>query len=200
VIKRLFDFVAAGAGLLILLPVFAVVAILIKLDSPGPVFFRQQRIGRRFRPFFIYKFRTMVKDAPQRGGAITFDRDARVTRLGSLLRNSNIDELPQLFNVLRGDMSLVGPRPEVKEYVELFRQHYEVILGVRPGMTDPASVMYRHEAEILSQTEDPEKLYRERVLPEKLRLGLEYINRRSFWHDVGLILRTLGAITLQKEK
>lgn len=190
-IKRLFDVVVAATGLLILLPIFVVVAILTRLDSPGPTFFRQERMGRGFRPFAIYKFRTMVKDAPLKGGPITFGGDPRVTRLGRLLRKSKVDELPQLVNVLKGDMSLVGPRPEVRRYVELFRTDYEEILRIRPGITDLASVRYRAEAEILGKTANPEEEYVQRILPEKIRLAKEYIERSSFSFDLHLIARTL---------
>jgi lipopolysaccharide/colanic/teichoic acid biosynthesis glycosyltransferase len=143
--KRVFDIVFASLGLLCLSPLLLPVALLIKLDSPGPVFFRQERMGRGFRPFRIYKFRTMVRDAPRHGGPITFGADPRITTVGRALRKTKIDELPQLINVLRGQMSFVGPRPEVRRYVELFREDYEDILRVLPGITDLASLKYRHE-------------------------------------------------------
>src|SRR5207253_6817635 len=153
------------------MPLFVVVAILIRADSPGPVFFAQERIGKGFRPFWIYKFRTMVKDAAQRGGALTASGDPRITRVGQILRNTKIDELPQLINVLRGDMSLVGPRPEVRRYVELFRHDYEEILRVRPGITDLASLKYRDESALLAVAADPEQEYITRVLPDKITLA-----------------------------
>jgi lipopolysaccharide/colanic/teichoic acid biosynthesis glycosyltransferase len=140
--KRLFDIVASAAGLILLSPVMLLTALLIKLDSRGPVFFKQQRVGKGFRPFLIYKFRTMVEDAPQRGSSITVGADPRITRIGRFLRKTKFDELPQLINVLKGDMSLVGPRPEVPRYVEMFRDDYEEILRVRPGITDTASLKY----------------------------------------------------------
>jgi lipopolysaccharide/colanic/teichoic acid biosynthesis glycosyltransferase len=177
--------------LLILSPVLLLVALLIKLDSQGPVFFRQERIGRNFRPFSIYKFRTMVVDAPQRGAAITAGGDPRITRFGRLLRKSKIDELPQLINVLRGEMSLVGPRPEVPKYVELFRQEYDDILRVRPGITDLASLKYRDEAAVLAAAQNPEQEYVARILPEKIQLAKQYIRNASFLFDLKLILRTL---------
>ena len=136
--KRLFDLLIASLGTLCLSPLFIIVAILIKLDSPGPVLFRQERIGRGLRPFFIYKFRTMVQDAPQRGGEITCGDDPRITRIGRVLRQTKIDELPQLVNVLKGEMSVVGPRPEVRRYVDAYREDYQEILRVRPGITDIA--------------------------------------------------------------
>jgi lipopolysaccharide/colanic/teichoic acid biosynthesis glycosyltransferase len=189
--KRALDIVGAAAGLLVLAPVFAVVAVLIKLDSPGPVIFRQQRIGRGFRPFWIYKFRTMVQDAPARGALVTVGQDPRITRIGRLLRQSKIDELPQLWNVLTGDMALVGPRPEVPRYVELFRRDYEEILRVRPGLTDLASLKYSDEAAVLGQSEDPEGEYLRRLLPDKVRLAKEYIQRSSIGYDIRLIGRTM---------
>src|SRR6516225_1894346 len=144
--KRLFDVLIASVGLLVLVPLLLVIALLIKLTSRGPVLFRQERMGRNFQPFWIYKFRTMVPDAARLGGPITAAEDPRVTVIGRLLRKTKVDELPQLFNVLRGDMSLVGPRPEVRRYVEMFHQDYEEILRARPGITDPASVKYRDES------------------------------------------------------
>jgi len=190
-IKRTFDIVAASAGLVVLFPIFALVALLVRLDSPGPVIFKQRRIGRGFRPFMMYKFRTMVPEAPARGRPLTVGDDPRITRVGRLLRASKIDELPQLVNVLKGEMTLVGPRPEVPRYVEFFRTDYEEILVVRPGLTDPASLKYRDEAAILSQAADPEREYLDRLLPDKIRLGKEYVRRSSFWYDLSLILRTL---------
>lgn len=190
-IKRVFDLVVACLGLLLLAPLLLVVGLLIKLDSPGPVFFRQERMGRRFRPFFIYKFRTMVQEAPYRGGPITFGADPRITRVGRILRTTKIDELPQLINILRGEMSFVGPRPEVRHYVELFREDYEEILKVLPGITDPASLNYRHEAELLGHSANPEEEYVKRVLPEKIKLAKKYMNHASFRSDMRLILKTL---------
>jgi lipopolysaccharide/colanic/teichoic acid biosynthesis glycosyltransferase len=189
--KRLFDLIVAGGGLLVLAPLLLLVALLIKLDSRGPVFFRQERIGRGFRPFRICKFRTMVHDAPRLGGAITFGSDPRITRLGRLLRLAKIDELPQLLNVVRGEMSLVGPRPEVRRYVELFREDYAEILTVRPGITDLASLKYRHEAELLGRFADPEAAYVGQVLPEKIKLAKEYVRRSCLWLDLSLVLKTL---------
>ena len=191
VMKPLFDIVAAFVGLLFLFPLFLLVALLIKLDSKGPVFFTQERMGKGFRHFFIYKFRTMEWDASLRGRQITVGNDPRITRVGHVLRKTKVDELPQLINVLLGDMSLVGPRPEVRRYVELFRKDYEEILKVRPGITDLASLKYRDEAAILSKACDPENEYRLKVLPEKIRLAKEYIPKSSLLFDLQLILRTL---------
>ncbi len=189
--KRLLDIMAASVGLLVLSPLWIILALLVKCSSPGPVIFRQERIGRGFQPFNLYKFRTMVRDAPRLGGQITCQGDPRVTRVGRLLRDSKFDELPQLFNVLRGDMSLVGPRPEVSRYVEMFRDDYRVILQVRPGITDLASIRYRDEAAILSAASDAEQEYVGRVLPEKIRLAKEYVSRQSTGLDLTIIFGTL---------
>ena len=189
--KRMFDIVVAAAALVVLFPLLVLSALLIKLDSPGPIFFKQERIGRNFRPFWIYKFRTMAQDAPARGGLVTIGEDARVTRVGRLLRKSKIDEIPQLTNILRGDMALVGPRPEVRQYVELFRRDYEEILQVRPGLTDLASLKYRDEAALLGKAANPEDEYMRHVLPDKIRLAKDYLRRSSFLFDLSLILKTL---------
>jgi len=189
--KRVFDTIISSLGLLLLGPVFLIVALMIKLDSRGPVFFKQARIGREFRSFFIYKFRTMIADAASRGGTLTVGSDPRITRVGAVLRTTKIDESPQLINIFKGDMSFVGPRPEVLEFVELFRSDYEEILRVRPGLTDLASLKYRNEAMTLAQAEDPHEDYLKRVLPDKIRLAKEYIRRSSFLFDLGLIIKTL---------
>lgn len=189
--KRVFDIVAALVGLLLLAPLGVMMALLIKLDSKGSIFFRQERMGRNFRPFYIYKFRTMVRDAPRIGGPITFGDDPRITPVGRFLRKTKIDELPQLFNVLLGDMSFVGPRPEVRRYVERFRADYEGILKIRPGITDLASLKYRDEAEVLGLAPNPEEEYVKKILPDKIRLAKDYINQSSFLFDVFLILKTL---------
>jgi lipopolysaccharide/colanic/teichoic acid biosynthesis glycosyltransferase len=190
-IKRAFDIMAASAGLALLCPLFALMAILIKIDSPGPILFRQERIGKGFRPFLIYKFRTMVQDASERGALVTAGEDSRITRIGRFLRKTKIDELPQLLNVLKGEMTLVGPRPEVRKYVELFRADYEEILQVRPGITDWASLKYRDEAVILGHFEQPEQEYVRRVLPEKMKLAKAYVRHASFFSDLALIFATL---------
>jgi lipopolysaccharide/colanic/teichoic acid biosynthesis glycosyltransferase len=199
VVKRGLDIIVAFAGLIILAPLFGFVALLIKLDSPGPVFFRQERIGKGFRPFGIYKFRTMVKDAPLRGGVLTAGADSRITNVGNILRQTKIDELPQLLNVLRGDMSLVGPlRPEVRKYVELFEKAYESILTMRPGITDLASLKRPNEQAVLARFENPEAEYIQHLLPEKLRLGEEYLRRSSVIFDLTLIIKTLLVLILRK--
>jgi homopolymeric O-antigen transport system permease protein len=192
--KRVFDLVIALLGLVVFSPVLILAAVLVKLDSPGPVFFRQKRIGKGFQPFFIYKFRTMVYDAPHKGGAITVGADPRITRLGRILRKSKVDELPQLFNILRGEMSFVGPRPEVPQYVELFRQDYEEILQILPGVTDLSSLKYRNEAEILQHAENPEEEYVAHVLPDKIKLAREYLLWSSFFFDLRMIFKTVLAL------
>jgi lipopolysaccharide/colanic/teichoic acid biosynthesis glycosyltransferase len=189
-IKQAFDLVVASLGLVVLAPVMGVVALMIKWDSPGPVFFKQERIGKGFKPFVIYKFRTMVQDASRLGG-LTLGQDPRITRVGRLLRKTKIDELPQLINILRGEMSLVGPRPEVRRYVELFRDDYQEILKIRPGITDMASLKYRDEVEVLAQSGNAEESYIRHVLPDKIHLAKEYLGGSSFWFDLTLILRTL---------
>jgi lipopolysaccharide/colanic/teichoic acid biosynthesis glycosyltransferase len=190
-IKCLVDVVLASLALVVLAPLFLLVALLIKLDSAGPVFFRQERMGRGVRPFLIYKFRTMVRDAPQKGGPLTLGRDPRITRLGRWLRKTKIDELPQLLNILSGDMGFVGPRPEVRKYVEMFPREFEQILQMKPGLTDLASVKYRDETEILEGFEDPEQEYIQCILPDKIRLAKEYVAKSSLLFDLKLILRTL---------
>lgn len=191
--KRLFDIVVAAVGSLLLLPLFAVVSVLIRLGSPGPVFFRQERVGLHGRLFRILKFRTMVADAPSRGPAITAGSDPRITWIGGYLRRYKIDELPQLLNVLSGDMSFVGPRPEVPRYVALYTPEQRRVLAVRPGITDPASLQYRREADMLAHAANPEEFYVHEIMPAKLQRNLEYLNRRSFARDLGIILRTVFA-------
>jgi lipopolysaccharide/colanic/teichoic acid biosynthesis glycosyltransferase len=193
-VKRILDIVVSLIGLTCLLPLVLLMAVLIKLDSTGPIFFRQVRIGMRFRPFQILKFRTMVEDSSARGKSITVGDDPRITRVGWFLRKTKIDEVPQLINVLRGEMSFVGPRPEVPKYVELFRHDYEEILKVRPGITDLASIKYRDEASILGQSETPEDEYVRRVLPDKIKLAKEYIQRSSLIFDLSVICRTVFKI------
>ena len=197
-LKRLLDIVAASLGLLLLSPLFAVIAVLVKCGSSGSVLFRHERIGKGFRPFGVLKFRTMVQDAPKLGGPITCGDDPRITSIGRLLRKLKLDELPQLFNVLVGDMSLVGPRPEVRRYVEMFREDYEVILQVRPGITDLASIKYRDEATILGKAANPEEEYVRVVLPEKIRLAKQYVARRSLRLDLAILFGTLACLACNR--
>jgi FlaA1/EpsC-like NDP-sugar epimerase/lipopolysaccharide/colanic/teichoic acid biosynthesis glycosyltransferase len=191
--KRTFDLVVSSTTLVLLAPLLAVVAVLIWIDSGRPILFRQWRIGRGLVPFQIYKFRTMHAGA-ERDGALTAAGDPRVTRLGVWLRLTKLDELPQLINVLKGEMSLVGPRPEVEKYVRLFADEYREVLRVRPGITDLASLKYRHEAELLATAVDREEAYVSRILPDKLRLAKAYVSRASFWYDLTLIGRTLWSL------
>lgn len=192
--KRLFDILCSFIGLLLLQPLFVVTAIMIKVDSQGPVFFRQGRVGKNFRRFMIYKFRTMVVDAEKNGLRITSGGDSRITKVGRILRKFKIDELPQLFNVLKGDMSLVGPRPEVEEYVKLYEKDYMEILKRRPGITDVSSIIFREEEAVLKNQVDPEGYYKKILLPEKIRLAKEYIEHSSFSYDLKLVLNTLHKI------
>jgi lipopolysaccharide/colanic/teichoic acid biosynthesis glycosyltransferase len=194
-IKRLFDLLAAGLGLALLSPLLLLIAVWIKLDSPGPVLFRQQRVGQGGRLFDIHKFRSMRADAPGLGPQITVGADVRITAAGRWLRASKLDELPQLWDVLRGAMSLVGPRPEVPRYVALYPAELrELVLSVRPGITDIASIEYRDESRLLAQAADPERCYLEQVMPAKLALAARYVRTRSLWLDLRLIGRTLAAI------
>lgn len=192
--KRLFDIVASGFGLLLLSPLFLLVAIWIKLDSPGPVFYRQVRVGRYNRDFRIFKFRSMRVGA-DKGSLVTIGgRDPRVTRSGYFIRKFKIDELPQLINVFIGDMSLVGPRPEVRHYVDYWTKEQLRVLDVRPGITDPASIKFRNENELLDKADDPEKYYIEVIMQEKLRLYLKYVEKHNFWYDIKLIFQTFWVI------
>lgn len=198
--KRSVDVGVSSVGLLVLSPVLVAVAVLIKMDSKGPVFFRQVRMGQMSRTFAIYKFRTMVVDAPLKGGQLTSAGDSRITTVGRILRETKLDELPQLINVLRGEMSLVGPRPEVPKYVDLFREEYQEILQVQPGITDLASLKYRSESEILGAAADPEREYVTRVLPDKIALAKEYVHRSSFWFDLSLIFRTFLKVFVSRKE
>lgn len=192
--KRLFDIIVSGIGLLCLSPLLLIVAIWIKLDSPGPVFYRQVRVGRYNQDFRIFKFRSM-RIGSDKGSLVTIGgRDPRITRSGYFIRKFKIDELPQLINVLIGDMSLVGPRPEVRHYVNYWTPEQMHVLDVRPGITDPASIKYRNENELLEKAEDPEKYYIEVIMQEKIKLYLEYAEKSSFWYDIKLIFQTFWVI------
>ncbi|HEY4083322.1 MAG TPA: sugar transferase [Burkholderiaceae bacterium] len=192
-IKRLFDIAASGLGLLLLSPLLIAVAVWIRLDSRGPVLFRQERVGRFGRPFMIHKFRTMRVD--NAGLQITVGEDARITAAGRFLRASKLDELPQLWDVLRGAMSLVGPRPEVPRYVALYPADLrEIVLSVRPGITDLASLEYRDEGAVLARAADPERAYVDEVMPAKLALSARYVREASMTGDLRLILATVRAI------
>jgi lipopolysaccharide/colanic/teichoic acid biosynthesis glycosyltransferase len=192
--KRVFDFTLSLLGLIPLSPLLLVLGIWIKLDSKGPVFYRALRAGRFGKPFRIFKLRTMVVNADKLGGAETPNDDPRITRAGAFLRHSKLDELPQLINILLGDMSLVGPRPEVLEETSLYNEEEKKLLDVQPGITDWASIKFRHEGEILRGSKDPHRTYHEAIRPEKVRLGLQYVQNRSLLTDVKIIFRTLVVI------
>ena len=195
--KRIFDILVSGIGLLCLSPLLLIVAIWIKLDSPGPVFYRQVRVGRYNKDFRIFKFRSM-RIGSDKGSLVTIGgRDPRITRSGYFIRKFKIDELPQLINVLVGDMSLLGPRPEVRHYVNYWTPEQMHVLDVRPGITDPASIKYRNENELLAQAEDPEKYYIEVIMQEKIRLYLDYVNKSSFWYDLKIIFHTFWVIVTE---
>lgn len=191
--KRIFDFTASLAGLVLLAPLFLLAALWIKLDSPGPVFFRQQRVGKNGALFNIIKFRTMQDDAHE--ALLTIGHDRRITEAGKFLRRHKLDEFPQLFNVIKGDMSLVGPRPEVPRYVECYPSDVRsVVLSVAPGITDWASIYYKEENSLLGRAADPEQAYLDTILPAKLKYNLRYVHERSFWNDVRIIFTTLAAL------
>ena len=189
--KRVLDLFLSAIGLLVLSPVLAWIACCIKLTSPGAVLYRQIRVGQNGRPFQILKFRSMLVDAPTPGSGITVSGDKRVTRVGRFLRRHKLDELPQLWNVLRGEMSLVGPRPELPIYVDAYTPQQRLVLSARPGITDPASLAYRHEEEILASHADPEAFYRSEILPDKLARNAAYIQAASLKGDLHIILETL---------
>ena len=196
--KRLFDIIASGLGLIVLSPLFLLLAIWIKLDSKGPVFYRQVRVGYKNRDFRIFKFRSMRVGA-DKGSLVTIGgHDPRVTRSGYFIRKFKFDELPQLINVFLGDMSLVGPRPEVRHYVDYWTPEQMHVLDVRPGITDPASIKFRNENELMEQAEDPEKYYIEVIMQEKIKLYLEYVEKHSFCYDLGLIFKTFWVIILER--
>ena len=189
--KRLFDLAFAAVTLLLLAPLLVAVALWLRVDSQGPVFFRQQRVGRGGQLFGIYKFRTMHPGADIKGPELTVGGDGRITRAGVWLRRSKADELPQFFNVLLGDMSVVGPRPEVPRYVAQYPAHVRsVVLSVRPGITDLASIAFRNESDVLARSPDPERTYLEQILPVKLRWAQQYVRTRNLWLDLRIIVWT----------
>jgi lipopolysaccharide/colanic/teichoic acid biosynthesis glycosyltransferase len=192
--KRIFDLLFALIGILILSPLFFTIAIWIKLDSPGNVLFRQIRIGRFGHEFSIYKFRTMVADAESRGKQITVAKDSRITRSGQFLRKYKLDELPQLFNVVKGEMSLVGPRPEVPRYVAYYTAEQRRVLDVLPGITDPASIKFRNESELLKDTANPEYVYINEIMPQKLELNMQYLGQDNLGFALLIILKTLQKV------
>ena len=191
IIKRIFDIICSGLGLVILSPFLLFVAIRIKMGSDGPVFFKQIRVGEKGKEFEILKFRTMVVDAEKLGRQITVGNDNRITKIGAFLRKYKIDELPQLINVFKGDMSLVGPRPEVPRYVKMYTEEQRKVLDVKPGITDLASIRYRDENELLGKAENPDEFYINTIMPDKLALNMEYINKSNIFFDIYIILKTI---------
>ena len=192
--KRVMDIAISAAALCVLWPVFLLIALAIVIDDPGPVFYRQVRVGRGGRPFRIFKFRTMVVDADKKGLSITVGRDSRITRVGAFLRKTKLDELAQLLNVLCGQMSFVGPRPEVPRYVELYTPYQRQVLLVRPGITGLASIRFRNENDLLTASDDPNRTYVEQIMPRKIDLDLEYIPHASVFYDIKLIFQTFAVV------
>jgi lipopolysaccharide/colanic/teichoic acid biosynthesis glycosyltransferase len=191
VVKRIFDFICSTLGLIVLSPILIAIAIKIKTGSDGAVFFKQIRVGENNKEFEILKFRTMVVDAEKLGRQITVGNDSRITKVGGFLRKYKLDELPQLINVFKGDMSLVGPRPEVPRYVKLYNEEQRQVLEVKPGITDLASIRYRDENDLLGEAENPDDLYINTIMPDKLALNLEYINSNNVFLDIYIILKTI---------
>jgi len=189
--KRFFDFIISLIVLIIFSPLFLILGILIKKDSEGPVFYRQIRIGKDEKPFKIFKFRTMVNNADKNGVTSTKDDDVRITKMGRFIRKYNLDELAQFINVLKGEMSIVGPRPEIPYYVNMFTREEKIILSVKPGITDWACIWNPDEAKLLAGSDDPNRDYLEKIRPEKIRLQLKYVKENSFWIDFKIMLMTL---------
>lgn len=194
VLKRAMDIVISGGALAVIWPVLLLIALAIKIDDPGPVFYRQVRVGKDGKEFRIFKFRTMIVDADKKGLAITVGRDNRITRMGRLLRKTKLDELAQLLNVFIGEMSFVGPRPEVPKYVKLYTPYQRQVLLVRPGITDYASIAYRNENDMLEGAEDPEKMYIDVIMPDKIELNMKYLHEISPLADIRLIFSTIAAV------
>jgi len=192
-VKRIFDFTTSLIGLIIISPILLFIALFISLESKGGVFYKQKRVGKGNKDFYVYKFRSMIVDADKKGLlSIGKDgKDPRVTKVGYIIRKYKLDELPQLLNVLKGDMSLVGPRPEVRKYVELYTEEQKQVFKVRPGITDIASIKFRNENDLLSQSPNPEEYYIKEIMPQKLTLNLEYIKTRTFFGDIKLIFKTI---------
>lgn len=198
-IKCFFDIVFAFLGLIITIPLFLIIVLAIKLSSPGPVFYRGERIGKNGKPFRIFKFRTMILDAEKLGGPSAADDDPRITKIGKVLRKCKLDEMPQFINVLKGEMSFVGPRPEVQQYVDMYSKEEQAILTVRPGMTDWATLWNSDEGAVLAAGQDSERTYAEKIRPKKIHLQLKYIKKRSFWVDIKIIFRTLVTVIFKKK-
>jgi len=192
--KRVFDLIVALIGIIVLFPILLLISLWIKMSSKGPIFYAQKRVGKDFKEFYIYKFRSMVLNADKIGPNVTSADDSRITKVGKFIRKTKIDELPQLFNVIRGEMSLVGPRPEVIKFVEKNRDAYEKVLSVRPGITDNAAIEFRDEETLMNQYKDKEKAYLEYILPKKIKLYYNYIDNITFLNDIKLILKTLKVL------
>lgn len=195
--KRLFDIISSGLGLVVLSPVFIILAVWIKTDSKGPVFYRQTRVGRNNRDFRLYKFRSMRPDSDKLGLITVGGHDPRVTRSGYYIRKYKLDEFPQLINVFKGEMSLVGPRPEVRKYVDLYTPQQMHVLDVRPGITSLASLRYRNENELLAKVSDPDSYYVERIMPDKIKIDLEYVDNATLWNDIKIIFSTFREIIVR---
>jgi lipopolysaccharide/colanic/teichoic acid biosynthesis glycosyltransferase len=195
--KRIFDFIASLIGLILLSPFLVIIGVLVKISDKGPVFYRSKRVGQNFKPFYLLKFRTMVVNAEELGPSVTKGGDQRITKIGKFLRKYKLDELPQLWNVVKGELSLVGPRPEVEKYISFYKDDYKEILKIRPGITDYAAIKFRNEEEILSQFEDVERAYIEQVLPEKIKLYKIYLKKVGFLTDLEIIFKTLWKIVFK---
>ena len=198
-VKRLFDIVVSLIILVVLSPFFLLLALAVKLDSRGPVFYRQVRVGLYNRDFKIFKFRTMVQDADRVGPPLTLGEDPRITRVGRFIRKLRLDEFSQILNVLGGSMSLVGPRPEVRKYVDAYTPEYMATLLIRPGITASSSIAFKDEDRILNAGGDPERIYVEKILPPKMELNLQYVRDIGFWNDIKILFQTVGAVFLSKE-
>jgi lipopolysaccharide/colanic/teichoic acid biosynthesis glycosyltransferase len=195
--KRIFDFIASLIGLILLSPFLVIIGVLVKISDKGPVFYRSKRVGQNFKPFYLLKFRTMVVNAEELGPSITKGGDQRITKIGKFLRKYKLDELPQLWNVVKGELSLVGPRPEVEKYISFYKDDYKEILKIKPGITDYAAIKFKNEEEILAKFEDVEKAYIENVLPAKIKLYKTYLNEIGFLTDLKIIFKTLWGITFK---
>ena len=198
--KRFFDITFSFIGLILLFPFFVLIVLLIKLKDGNPIFFKQERVGYKGKPFYIWKFRTMIVNAEKSGRQITIGKDPRITAIGYYLRKFKLDELPQLFNVLKGEMSFVGPRPEVPKYVFLYNENQRQVLQLKPGITDIASIRYYNENDILAQAPNPDAIYREEIMPEKIRLNLEYAKNANLWTDFLVVLQTIFPVIKKLNK
>ncbi len=191
IFKRLFDIIISSVLIICLAPVFLILYIIIKLDSPGEVIFKQDRVTKNNKLFKIFKFRTMVKDAEKLGAGITLDEDSRITRVGKCLRKLRLDEIPQLFNILKGDLSFVGTRPEVPKYVEFYTPEMYATLLLPAGVTSNTSILYKNESELLKKSDNIDKIYTNKILPEKMKYNLEYIKKVNFWYDIKIMIKTV---------